>query len=43
MVQQTQSLADLKDLTRSAEPEEMWAWCYPDDTGVEVEGAESWA
>lgn len=30
-------------VARSAEPEEMWAWCYPDNTGVGVDGPEVWA
>jgi hypothetical protein len=31
------------EVARSAEPEEMWAWCYPDDVGVEIDGPEIWA
>lgn len=27
---------------RSMEPEEMWAWCYPDEEAVEVAGEETW-
>jgi uncharacterized UBP type Zn finger protein len=31
------------EVARSAEPGEMWAWCYPDNTGVDLDGPEHWA
>jgi uncharacterized UBP type Zn finger protein len=30
-------------VARSAEPDEMWAFCYPHDDGIEIEGPEIWA
>jgi len=29
-------------VARSREPEEMWAWCYPDEDFVDIEGPEIW-
>jgi uncharacterized UBP type Zn finger protein len=30
-------------VARSKEPGEMWAWCYPDDQGIDLVGEETWA
>ncbi len=30
------------EAARSAEPDEMWAWCYQHETGVDVDGPETW-
>ena len=30
-------------VARSKEPDEMWAWCYPDDDGITIRGEELWA
>lgn len=30
-------------VARSRQPGEMWAWCYPDDEGIDLPFEESWA
>ena len=35
--------ADGHPVARSREEGEMWAWCYPDEDFIEIDGPELWA